>query len=109
METQIAKKTQSAFDLAKKIYEEGGHSKSYAILTLDTPPTSTITKRTEFIGQNAAGQDVRAKVYAETTDGTLKLQYLTTSVQASYVDCQVGALAATGEANTNGCKYTFVV
>jgi hypothetical protein len=33
----------------------------------------------------------------------VQIQYVTTDIQASYVDCQVGALSLVGEANTNGC------
>jgi len=105
LEVQIAKKTQSAFDIAKAIYEQGAHSKSYAILTFDNTVSDSFTDGTEFVGTSATNQDVRAKVYKSSgaAPGTIQLQYLTTSVQETYVECQVGALSLSGDANIKGC------
>jgi hypothetical protein len=39
----------------------------------------------------------------KTPANELWLQYSTSDIQESYVNCQVGALAQTGDANTEGC------
>ena len=87
------------------IYEQGGHSKSYAALTLTEPLTSAIAKKTEFSRTRSFAVDgsflftgkayADADVYVGATE--LKLQY-----PAGH--CQVGGLSAT-ERNLEGCEY----
>jgi len=103
---QVAKKTDSAFALAKAVYEDGGHSKSYAKLKTDnTAYVSGLADGTLVTGSDDNDNDVVGKVYksSDTPTGEIWLQYQTNDVQASYVGCQVGALSGTGDANYDGC------
>jgi len=83
------------------IYEQGGHSKSYATLTLTAPLTRKIAKKTEFSGTRSFSVDdsflFRGKAYADANEGDtiLKIQY-----PAGH--CLVGALSDT-ERNLDGC------
>lgn len=84
---------------------EGGHSKSYAKLTITNGVTPSYPDGTSLSGTDNNGQEVVGKVYksSDAPAGQIWLQYQTTDVQASYVGCQVGGLAATGDHNTAGC------
>jgi len=44
METQLAVGTEEGFQNARNIYEQGGHSKSHAVITLDTPLSAALGK-----------------------------------------------------------------
>ena len=44
MESQLALRTEESFDVAKMIYQEGGNSKSYAQIVLQTPLAGSIGK-----------------------------------------------------------------
>lgn len=102
---QVSKLTESSFALAKKVYAEGGHSKSYAKLTITNGVTPNYPDGTLLSGVDNENQEVVGKVYksSSTPAGQIWIQYQTTDVQSSYVGCQVGALAATGDHNTSGC------
>jgi hypothetical protein len=87
--------TGNDFDLAKQIYEEGGNSKSYALVTVANPIGVALTKGQIVTVKDASGTDVTtAKIYsdAEASATTFKVQYPTFDVQSSYVNCRVGAL-----------------
>lgn len=102
IEIQLAKRTEAGFQTARDIYTKGGHSKSVAMIALNSPLSSNIEIGTLVTGENAKGQEVLGKVYADYLKGTstIGIQYKTTDIQKSYVDCQVGALPTP---NTNGC------
>ena len=102
IETQLALRTPESFIAAKKIYNDGGNSKSYAEVTLTTPLTAELRKGDEIIGKNAKGNSVGGKAYKDFDSGEslIKVQYTTTDIQENYVQCQVGALV---EPNTRGC------
>lgn len=104
MEEQLALGTTDSYTLARKIYEEGAYSKSYAEVTLSTGLPDAVGEGAEIIGKAADGGEVRGEALESATKGatTLKIQYATTDIQASYVNCQVGALEELG--NTEGCK-----
>jgi hypothetical protein len=104
MEEQLAFGTTDSYTLAQKIYVEGAHSKPYAEVTLSAGLTSAVPVGADIIGKNADGGEVRGEALDSATKGatTLKIQYATTDIQASYVNCQVGALEELG--NTEGCK-----
>lgn len=103
LEEQLALGTDQGRQAALGVYTKGAHSKSYAEVTLSTPLTGTVQKGVEAIGVDTKGNEVRGNVYADTASGssTLKIQYATTSVQETYVNCQVGANPTP---NTDGCK-----
>jgi len=105
IEAQVAKLTESSFDLAKKVYMEGGHSKSYAKLTITNGVSADCGDKTLVSGIDNSGVEVVGKVYKSSTSPASEVwvQYQTNDVQASYVGCQVGALAATGDHKTSGC------
>lgn len=105
MEQQLALQTESSFVSARAIYERGAHSRSYAILTITSGTTPNESDGTLFSGLDTTGVEVTGMVYEseKTPAGELWLQYSTSDNQDSYVRCQVGALAITGSANTNGC------
>ena len=101
------------FGHAMKVYSEGGHSKSYAELTLINPtPGQSYEKGTLVVGFTENLGDVGGTLMEDVEwDGaggknvTVKIRYTTSDVQDKYVDCQVGALFAFGEANRKGCEY----
>ena len=99
IETQLALGTDASFQNAKAIYQQGGHSKSYASIKLDTPLSSSISKGTVITGVTESGVEVSAKAYSDFNAGVtdIQVQYQTTDIQASYVTCQVGALSLVGE------------
>jgi hypothetical protein len=107
MEEQLALGTTDSYILAQKIYEEGAYSKSYAEVTLSTELSGAVQEDAEAVGKDASGGEVRGRAMESATKGatTLQIQYATTDIQASYVNCQVGALEELG--NTEGCKGTF--
>jgi len=105
MESQLALKTDASFQNARRIYEEGAFSKSYAQITLTSPGLATsIAKGAAIMGKNAAGNEVAGKAYTSYAAGdlVLKVQYQTGDVQSSYVECQVGGLLVENS-NTDGC------
>merc|ERR1719203_760339 len=102
IEKELAVATDDSFSNARQIYNNGGNSKSYAALTLTEGLTSDIKKNQAIIGKNADGNEISGKAYQDYDSGAqnLKVLYETTDIQASYVQCQVGALK---ETNTQGC------
>jgi len=104
IEAELAKKTPEAFQTALRIYQEGGYSKSYAQITLISPLTTFVGTGTTIIGRNADGNEVAGKAYEDYQSGTsvIKVQYATTDIQATYVECQVGGLPE-GSRNLVGC------
>jgi len=106
IETQLALQTEESFDKAEEIYNNGGHSKSYAKILL-TEPTGLrlpLAKGTPVSGTTTSGESVTGKLYsdAEAGDRTIKIQYKTLDVQEMYVGCQVGSLPP-NEHVTFGC------
>jgi len=63
-----------------------------------------VAKGTSVTGKNADGNEVAGKMYDTTSSGAVnvKVQYATTDVQDSYVQCQVGALVGE-DINMSGC------
>ena len=104
IETQLARKTNEAWDNAQQIYSNGGNSKSYALITLTEPLRSDVAKGTTVTGTNDAGNEVAGKMYSATSSGAVnvKVQYATSDIQDSYVECQVGALIGE-DINLSGC------
>eukprot|EP00985_Skeletonema_marinoi_P027441 scaffold22504_cov125-Skeletonema_marinoi.AAC.1 len=104
IEVELARKTNESWENAQQIYLQGGNSKSYALITLSEPLRSNVVKGTSVTGKNDAGNEVAGKMYSTTEAGAVnvKVQYATTDVQDSYVQCQVGALVGE-DINLSGC------
>mmetsp|Transcript_42646 Transcript_42646/g.89488 ORF Transcript_42646/g.89488 Transcript_42646/m.89488 type:complete len:385 (+) Transcript_42646:275-1429(+) len=118
IEEQIGIQTEESFDNARRIYNEGGHSDSYAELTLTNPLDMSLRKGEPIIGISNAGGEVYGSAYASYEMGStvIRLKYATTDVQESYVSCQVGGLietnlegclVATGDINIGGSAYSY--
>jgi hypothetical protein len=103
LETEVGRGTNESFQNALRIYTEGGHSKSYAQITLTPPLSADVAKGTSIMGKNEEGIEVAGKSYQDYTSGdqVIKVQYSTSDIQSSYVECQVGALVV--DPNTEGC------
>ena len=82
-ESQLALGTEESFDIAKQIYLQGGHSKSFAEVTLSTPLVGSIGKGAEILGMNEKGKQVVGKAYDDYSSGAtaIKVQYKTTDDQ----------------------------
>ena len=101
METQLADSAGPSWTNAKAVYTQGGFSKSYARFTLTSPITATEDTVVTGVANNgdAVSGTVKSSVTASTT---LDVVYDTSTVQSTYVNCQVGGL--TGSAiNSRGC------
>lgn len=99
----MAAGTDEGKENAENVYRNGGHSKSYATVTLDAALDSAVPAGTEVIGQNENGDEIRGTVMSAAAAGanTLEVQYATTDRQETYVNCQVGGLP---DPNLQGCK-----
>jgi hypothetical protein len=104
METQLDSYTDAGFAVARNIYTKGGHSKSYAVLTLLSALSTAVPEGTVITGSSAGGDIVAGEAYEDADVGstTLKFRYSVGSSQATYSGCQVGGLQ---ETNTAGCKF----
>jgi len=102
IEEQLALGTDESFDAARKIYNQGGNSKSYAQITISPPLSANLGKGDLILGKNADNTEVAGKTGQTYSAGesNLKVYYSTNDVQANYVNCQVGGLA---EPNKKGC------
>lgn len=97
-------KTEESFALAKAVYEQGAHSKSYAKLKFTGAGPASVSDGDRFVGTTEGEQKVYGKVYKSSTSpaGYIWLQYETSDSQSGYVNCQVGGLTGTSQ-NTEGC------
>ena len=104
METQLGVGTEEGFQLAKDIYEQGGHSKSHAVITLKTDLAADLSKGTKITGFDTEGNTIEARAYSSASAGTnvIKIKYATTNIQATHVGCFVGALVDTDH-RKKGC------
>ncbi|KAL7534104.1 hypothetical protein ACHAWF_004720 [Thalassiosira exigua] len=105
IESQLALQTPESFLTAQRIYLEGGHSKSYALVNLTTPLLADVSEGDIILdGRNLNDNEVVVKAYRDYPAGTtsMKLQYATTDMQADYVECQVGELPER-DRNMRGC------
>ena len=120
MEDQLGEYTDGGFQNAKRIYQEGGHSQSYAVLTLGTGLSSAVAPGDKVTGGVDAtnGQPIVGQAWAEEGSGStmLRVQYPTTDVQATWSNCVVGGLvgtvtdgcyAATGNVTVGGQTYSY--
>ena len=110
MEGQLDTFNAAGFMVAQQIYSSGGHSKSFAELTLASPLSDAIPSGTIITGTDAEGRTVTGEAHedAAAASTTLKFRYAVSSSQATYSNCHVGGLI---ETNTDGCMYrcTWIV
>lgn len=105
IEEECGKGTTDGLASAFKVYSQGGHSKSYANLTLGEPLESIIIKDTGLSGVNEAGDAVVGKAMQNHSVGDtwISFQYDTSDSPDAYVTCRVGGLPS-GLVETSGCK-----
>ena len=96
---------------ARSIYEQGGHSKSYATLQLNRVLNpASYHSGTEVYGVTEKGSEVMGTLMEPAAWGpnatrvTFKVVYETSDIQGEHVGCQVGALYSMGKAKLDGCK-----
>jgi hypothetical protein len=100
---------------ARNVYEQGGHSYSFAQLKLvNTPSGANWPVGTQVFGLTENGLEVDGTLLLPVTwtppangqiyQVNLEVLYKTSDIQEVYVDCQVGGLYTFGAANRNGCK-----
>jgi hypothetical protein len=95
------------FDIAERIYKDGGHVGSTAVLTLDLALDQDIPAGTDVIipsGQNDESGFGSLAADARQGDRIILIRYGTTINQTDHVGCQVGGLP---NPKTNGCKQRF--
>lgn len=95
MEEQLALLTPEGFAKAKRIYLEGGHQRSYAVLNITEPLGFDLKKDGHFfVGKTAAGKMVTGNIVddAKVNATQLSIRY-TTFNDAPYQGCSVGGLA----------------
>lgn len=90
--------------LARKFYEEGGHSGSFAELAV-AALTKAVKAESLVTGFADGGEVIagRTEEAADVDATTLKVRYDVSSVQEEWVGCRVGALPNAGSAYLLGC------
>ena len=102
---------------ARNVYEQGGHSYSFAQIKLfNSPSGANWPVGTRVFGLTEDGQEVSGSLFlpvqwtppsnGQTYQVNVDVVYTTSDIQEVYVDCQVGGLYTSGKANRNGCKYS---
>ena len=110
--------TDESFDAARKIYNNGGNSKSFAQITITPGLTKNLLKGGLILGKNEENVEVAGKAGEAYSAGTtnLKIYYSTTDIQANYMNCQVGGLESpnlkgcfkqSGDFDIDGETYTY--
>lgn len=96
------------FGAAQNVYENGAHSKSYAVLSVLDGLTTSIVKGTPVTGESRGGDPISGTVYsdAEANAMTLEIQYDTEATQASYSTCQWGG---SSEPVKDGCTFVVIL
>ena len=100
---------------AKNVYEQGGHSYSFAQLALQSPVGGgTWPVGTQVFGRAENGNVVTGTLLngvqwplepiVAVYEVKANVLYTTSNIQANYVNCQVGGLYTFGAANREGCK-----
>jgi len=102
IEDQLAIGSEVSFEKARRVYAEGGHSKSVAVVKLASPLTRSLAKSTIVSGKSEGGVTIYGKLLDNYPNGisTIEIQYRTTDSQKAYVGCQVGGLS---KPNLVGC------
>jgi len=95
IEDQLSIGSEVSFEKARRVYDEGGHSKSVAVINLASPLTRGLGKFTEVSGKTESGLTVAGVLFDNYPNGisTIEIQYKTNPAQKFYVGCQVGGLS----------------
>ena len=118
IEDQLAIGSEVSFEKARRVYTDGGHSKSVAVVKLASPLTRGLAKSTIVSGKNEGGVTIYGKLLDNYPNGisTIEIQYRTTDSQKTYVGCQVGGLskpnlvgcfASSGTLNIDGTNLNY--
>lgn len=99
MEAVLGLDTTEGYADARKIYEDGGHSKSIVTVTLDSPLTKTVPVDTKISGSTYTGDLFVGEAYEEAAAGETELK-----IKYAPGVCQVGALAEV-DRNSDGCLF----
>jgi hypothetical protein len=110
METLLAGKTQGAFDQAQLVYEDGGNSKSFAVLSIPGGLPRDVLLGTQLSGRRVDGVIVVGTANDNYSAGDLALEFLypISDDQEDHLDCRVGGLPE-NEILERGCKYFFTL
>lgn len=94
MEIELAKETSTGQINAERIYTEGGNSKSYAAIRLNSNLFRNIDSGTKVTGTAINGEAVEGTVYKDAAAGQniVKIRYNYSAIQATHVMCRVGGL-----------------
>jgi hypothetical protein len=103
IEAQLALGTKDSYLAAQRIYEEGGHSMSYATLSIVGGLPFTVTKGEKMTGKSSAGANVYGVALEDGSSGALALKFQ--YVQETATKCQVGGLVTP---NLEGCKFNEI-
>ena len=104
MEDQLDRESDDGFFKARRISEEGGHSKSYAVIRLDQD-IPNLSPGTMFTGETQVGKNVTGKSYPTVDNDILNLRYESEDgLEGVYPSCQVGALNWVNKERIDGCK-----
>jgi hypothetical protein len=97
-------------EMALNIYQQGGHSGSYAVLNItDATRGVSYPVGTAVQGLSSANDLVNGTLLEAVkftgTSAQVKVLYDVGPEQLYYLDCQVGGLWTANRANRGGCKY----
>ncbi|CAB9514269.1 expressed unknown protein [Seminavis robusta] len=102
LDVQMSLGTDQSREAAYKIYTQGAFSKSYALLSLQSPLPISLAKGTTLLGHTTNGKEVLGQLLEETPPGstTLKFRYHPSPIQDTWTNCHVGGNPTP---NTEGC------
>eukprot|EP00979_Chaetoceros_neogracilis_P007780 scaffold1673_cov167-Chaetoceros_neogracile.AAC.9 len=102
METYLALGTEEGFQCAQNIYEQGGDSKVYAVITLSSPLVADLSKGDPIFFVDGTAISTNAYSGASAGDTVIEIKYATSDDQDTYVGCRAGALPEWDQL-TSGC------
>ena len=88
MGAHLGKHTDTSFDNAKQLYEEGANTKPYAMLSLITPLQHPLANGINLAGLTPDGSNVLGTVFGNYPEGSTDIGFL---YDGSASDCAVGA------------------
>lgn len=120
LQNQVGLQTDEGFLAATRIYRDGGNSKSYAKIELDSGLSASASKGAAVVGVSVAGDALNGILMEDVASGgtQIKVQYATTDNSASHVGCKIGGLPeaeqvdsgcfqASGQIEVDGGSYQY--